>query len=476
MPALRRASRRARGPAIRSAPKLAEPGRLYSATDHGRPVLLAPDRFTPKQREGGWGPFAESFLRQNEAALSALDVRAEVSVGADGSILRLAPGGRAGAIPLRSAQTGHVVAGFVVRPRFGWAGVGSVFAETGWAAAPQFLELPLVPGSGREVPPWVLAGPVLARLEALLRSLRRGYEEKEALLRRPRGRILWGRYATEQLGRGHWDRLPCRYPDLDTDPRLKRTVRWALERIARDLVAVGGTDPVAASLAALALRLLERLPGVLPLIPRRDELRQALGGNQALGEALRRGIEAIAWIVDERGLGGGRELDGLAWQLELSRLWEGYVEAVVRRETAQVGGEVKSARLGQTTFPIRWSDPSHGSLGHLAPDLVIRRGRAVSIVDAKYKAHLAELDEHGWRQFVGDAREAHRADVHQALAYAALYDADELTATLAYPLRRETYDALRELGRDVSRASLTHGGRRVTVELRGLPFGAGAAR
>ena len=68
----------------------------------------------------------------------------EVSGGADGVVLRLAPGGRAGAIPLRSAQSGHVVGGFVVRPRFGWAGVGRVLTETGWHAGPEFIEEPLV--------------------------------------------------------------------------------------------------------------------------------------------------------------------------------------------------------------------------------------------------------------------------------------------------------------------------------------------
>lgn len=50
-----------------------------------------------------------------------------------------------------------------------------MLSQTGWAAAPSFLEGALVPGSGREVPPWVLAGPVLARLAELLDALRRGY-------------------------------------------------------------------------------------------------------------------------------------------------------------------------------------------------------------------------------------------------------------------------------------------------------------
>lgn len=42
-----------------------------------------------------------------------------------------------------------------------------------------------------------------------------------------------------------------------------------------------------------------------------------------------------------------------------------------------------------------------------------------------------------------DSREAHRADFHQVLASAALFDAAKMTVTLVYPLRRSTYEALR---------------------------------
>ncbi|HCJ10920.1 MAG TPA: hypothetical protein DHW14_07130, partial [Clostridiales bacterium] len=113
------------------------------------------------------------------------------------------------------------------------------------------------------------------------------------------------------------------------------------------------------------------------------------------------------------------------------------------------------------------------SLGHLVPDIVVRRGRSVQVIDAKYKAHLAELDEAGWRRFAEQTRQEHRADVHQVLAYAALYDAEEVTATLVYPLRPDTYQVLERRGAAVAHAELLHGGRTVRLELRGLPFGSG---
>ncbi|MBM3298444.1 MAG: hypothetical protein FJ012_11490 [Chloroflexi bacterium] len=298
-----------------------------------------------------------------------------------------------------------------------------------------------------------------------------GYREREEVLLQPRGDIVWGKYVRASLARGAWHHVPCRFPDLTADPTLRRHIRWALERIHRSLLAVGVSDLVALSLAAIAVRLIESLGDVVPLMPRKEELDRRVMGYRMLGETLRRGIEAISWIVDERGLGGRSASDGLPWVLHLEKLWEGYVESVYRKEAADSGGEVRVGRLGETVFPLNWSDPTHRTLGHLVPDIVIKKGRAIHLVDAKYKAHLTEVEESGWRQFEDETREAHRADLHQILAYASLYDAEEVIATLVYPLRYPTYAALRERNRDRSHAELFHGGRTVRLELRGLPFG-----
>jgi 5-methylcytosine-specific restriction endonuclease McrBC regulatory subunit McrC len=190
-----------------------------------------------------------------------------------------------------------------------------------------------------------------------------------------------------------------------------------------------------------------------------------------INTALREGLQALGWIADERGLGGGQEMDGLSWQLPLEILWERYVEAKLRDEVSREGGEISVGRLGQTVFPLQWSTATARSLTHLIPDIVIRRNRSIKIVDAKYKAHFAELDEHAWNRMTDDVREAHRADIHQVLAYSSLYEADEVTASLIYPLRQNTWEALRERRRDCAQAQLYHGNRKIKLELRGIPFG-----
>jgi len=251
-------------------------------------------------------------------------------------------------------------------------------------------------------------------------------------------------------------------------------VRWALHRVREDLAVVGGSDLVARLLVAHADKLIDLVRDVRPLAPSRSQLNSLVSGDRITEISLRRGLEALGWIVDERGLGGGREMDGLAWAAPLDSLWERYVEASVRKEASLQGGIVRVGRSRETLVPLDWSDPSHRSMGHLLPDIVVTYRDRIDIVDAKYKSHLAELDEQGWRAFTEDAREAHRADVHQILAYASLFEAPEVRAVLVYPLREQTWRILRDRGRDVSVAELFAGRRRVRLEMRGLPFGAAA--
>ncbi len=85
-----------------------EQQRLFSATDNGGPTTIPPEPFAPSSREPGWGPYAEPFIRLNQVALAALDARLQVTASSDGASVRIVPGGRVGAVPLRSAQTGHV--------------------------------------------------------------------------------------------------------------------------------------------------------------------------------------------------------------------------------------------------------------------------------------------------------------------------------------------------------------------------------
>ena len=481
MAAARHPSRRTKPGRVRPSPRSVEvhvgaaprSHTLLHAVDCGAPVVVDPGPYIAAAREPGWGAYLDGFLARNRPALQTLGLEPCVVAGRDGVRLELHPGLRAGAIPLRSAVSGQVAGGVVVSPRFGWPGVGRILAATGWGSGPEFLNLPLVPGSGREVPPWVLAGPVLRRLADLLSNLRPGYRERSEVRSQPRGQIQWPRYLAHQLPSGRWHQLPCRFSELDYDSRLRQAVRWTLERLRGDLGFAGGSDPVALALIGQIVHLLERVVDVTARRPHRGELDRNLGGGPMASLVLREGLRAMGWVVDERGLGGGRTSDGLAWSLPLEQLWERYVERLVRDEAARTGGRVRTGRLGETTIPVPWNDPTHRALGHLVPDFVVQRPDGIEIVDAKYKSHFADLDAVRWSAQTDEIQAAIRADIHQVLAYSATVEpTGHIRATLIYPVRRELFESLALVHRAESRAVISAGAKQVTLCLRAVAFGA----
>ena len=399
----------------------------------------------------------------------ALDVQPELVAKTSEIALRLRPGGVVGAVPLRTPDTRKVAGGVVVRPRFGWEGIGPLLQQIGWVASPRVLEMPLVPGSAREVPPWVLAGPMLQRLASLLREIRKGFRMHEEVRQAPRGQILWQRYVTEQMSHGAFHQVPCRFPELGPDALLQGYLRWGLERVHRSLVPYAVADLIARRLVEQAEGLLHALKDTGARAPDRRTLDQLMRGVGLPSAVLQRGLQALGWIVDERGLAGAAETDGLAWALPMHELFERWVEHVARTWARGFGGQVLAGRADETVVPIEWARGAHGSLRSLVPDLVVRHQDHVYVIDAKYKGHFQELDDARWLAFSQELRDEHRHDLHQVLAYASLFEGAEITAVLVYPMFERTWSRLAEHRRTVTQASLAGGGRRVHLALAGIP-------
>lgn len=73
------------------------------------------------------------------------------------------------------------------------------------------------------------------------------------------------------------------------------------------------------------------------------------------------GLQAIEWTVDERGLAGLSDLDGIAWSIPIDQFFEAWVETVIRKVAQRVGGRLKTGRLRETVSPLAWEPPYAGS-------------------------------------------------------------------------------------------------------------------
>ena len=421
---------------------------LIATTDHGQSAWV--NAAMLGVNGDGW---MEPFLTANRpflnrlAMTTAIDARGELRV-------RLTPGPRIGAVPLLSPTTHRVVAGLLVAPRFRWSALGAVLGDIGFVLEPSVGGAPMVPGSARSVPTWMLAAPVLRRIEALLRHQKRGFVDREEERCSPRGRVDWSDYATRRLSTGRWSSLRCRFPDPDDDPNLVAAVRWTLKRIRDDL------DNYRDSVPARLLRL--RASAIEALIGPGESRRPSAWDQPDVVGTVAEARQAMGWIAEERGLGGAKSLDGMSWELAIEQVWEAWVDHFISLLAPHCG--LIPIPAGQTTRSLNWRT-SLGSMRRLIPDGGLRGPGRTIWVDAKYKAHLQLLAQKGWSGLSEEVRDRHRADLHQALAYTALDDAALVDSILVYP----------QVDVDSSHApaiaTLPAGRRTVRLVLVGLPFG-----
>ncbi len=421
---------------------------LIQAVDHGPSVRL--DASAVGAAGDRW---VEPFLAANGRHLDRLAVSTAVDARG-GLALRLTPGPRIGAVPLLSPSTRRVAAGLLVAPRFRWSALGAVLGDIGFATEPCLGGTPLVPGSAREVPAWLLAAPVVRRLEALLRHRRRGFTDRDEVRQSPRGRVDWSRWARTHVPTGRWTSLPCHFAEPDDDPELMAAVRWTLGRLDDELAVF--REAVAARL--LRMRVADLRADVGPGKSRRPAVDHRAGGSGWIAEA----TQAMGWVAEERGLGGARALDGMSWDLPIDEVWEAWVDAFVADLAPRSG--LAALRRGTTTRRLNWATPT-SSMRMLVPDSGLRGPGRLVWVDAKYKAHLQLLAHRGWSGLTDATRDAHRADLHQALAYASLDDVDRVDSVLVYP---ELAPGERDRP---AVATVAAGRRRIRLILAGLPFG-----
>jgi 5-methylcytosine-specific restriction endonuclease McrBC regulatory subunit McrC len=460
--------------ALKGIAKIKRPERrMIVLPDQGAALKLTPSSLGLQSRDKSWNGFLDSFLRANGEYLKALDIDLSFSAGIDTVDLSLKANGIVGAVPLRAPDTHKTIGGIIVEPRFGWGSVGSIFASLGWSSTPELLSYPLVPGSAQQVPPWIIGGPIVTYLEKLLNYSLPAFREVEEVLSSPRGAIDWPKYAGNQLARGKAHLLPCKYSDLQPDYQLRRYIRWTLEKVASDLGGDINSDNAARSLWTRISFLLSKLNDVRPLLPERGQLDQLQRNMQRRDKVEELGFTAIKWVLDERGLAGNTDLDGLSWRIVMHELFENWVEQLVRRWAKEFGGRVSCARKHDSQSPIRWERSGVGSLSSLIPDVVVETADDTFIFDAKYKGFLEETEDLRWRDAQEMFKAEHRHDLHQVLAYASMYQTPRVTVALVYPTTFDNWTRLSERDRDVSMGTLDGPGRQIRLAIIAVPLEAG---
>ena len=172
---------------------------------------------------------------------------------------------------------------------------------------------------------------------------------------------------------------------------------------------------------------------------------------------LRRGLEAIEWTIDERGLAGLGDLQGLPWIMPMETFFEAWLETIGSFLVRKIGGNLKTGRRRETITPISWNPPFVGSQKYLLPDVIIEKENEIIILDAKYKEHWEEMNFNSWANLEEEIRERHREDLLQILAYSSVTDKKTITSCLIYPCKNTTWDSMISRERTFHKASLYAG-------------------
>jgi hypothetical protein len=246
---------------------------------------------------------ADQFVELNSNAFRELDLSVEPHYRNSNIDLDVRAGTYIGAIPLISPTTGKHDYGLVIRPRFDWPGIGPILGATGWRIIPSPLSMPSLPRSERGVPPWVLSTIVLFRLKLLLDQLQRRFEITREVRSSPRGTIDWTQYLHRQISHAKFLEVPCSFPELQKDKDLSAAIRFALEKQLHSLESQRTTGSFVLELIEICRRLIDLVRDVSPRAPLPTTLRLWQRGTLK-SEVFRRGVEAVEWTAEERGLAG----------------------------------------------------------------------------------------------------------------------------------------------------------------------------
>lgn len=410
----------------------------------------------------------ENFLAMNRGVLNDFGVRGQLG-GLRGNIgLWLETDTRIGALPLLSPSSAKPELGLVIEPRFSWSSTGDMLVGTGFRITPDILPLPrMVPNSDRQIPSWVLSATVLMRIEALIKQSSRRFEINEAVLSAPKGQVNWARYATNHWAQGQCLSIPCRFPDLLEDTKLRGVMHWTVLRHQDALRTQRGRH-------IAVLHLLQRCEALLtqlrPFAPRQPETGWRPANNNLNSDVFRKGLEAIHWTVDERGLGGTSDLAGLPWRMDMATFFEAWIESIAEATAKRFQAKLTAGRRHETLVRLNWQPQRLGTQRALIPDVVLQRADVTLVIDAKYKRHAQLVGYGGYGKGEHDWQTQHREDLLQVLAYSSLFDTQRVVACLAYPTAHDQWQLLREQGRVMSRATVRHGLRQIEIALVAVPM------
>jgi hypothetical protein len=431
--------------------------------------FLLSKKIDPRYKSSTAARLYKQFENMNRSIFYLFGIKLNQDFDGNELKLHLNTGIKVGSVPLLSPVTNKYDYSLIVKPRFGWKGIGPLMSNTGWTILPEILKLPQLRISEKRIPPWVLSSIVINRIENLLKDLNRRFDFSENDLRSPKGKINWNLYVNERIPKAGFINIPCKYPDLRDDYKIRSAIHYTLIKQMQSLLTQRDSGYFVIQLVDLCNLLIQKVKNTPPEKPT-ENFFLFYSKNPLVNIHFKSGLEAIDWTVNEKGLSGLGDFNGLPWMMSMEQLFEAFIESICKKLMNEIGGQFKVGRKQETITPINWKPSYLGSQKYLLLDVVIEKEDSVIIFDAKYKDHWEDMNVERWVNLEEEIRERHRGDLLQILAYSTLFNKDKITCCLVYPCRKETYDSLTERRRLIHNAVINNSGRIINLKLTAIPL------
>ncbi len=244
------------------------------------------------------GRLSKQFINENRGILSSYDVEAFSSFDGREVTISFKTGTKIGAIPLLSPTSGKVDFGFIIKPRFQWSGIGPMLSYMGWKVIPKPLKLPIIPGTERKIPSWVLSSIILLRIHNLLGKLDRNFQIKEDDLQAPKGHVNWQKYATQRIPNAKFLSVPCRFPSLENNNELLSAIHYTLRKQLAGLETQRVAGIMVIKLLELCQEMISKVNKYKPRFPNSRTLKSWYQ-MPLKSHVFSNGLQAIEWTVDD---------------------------------------------------------------------------------------------------------------------------------------------------------------------------------
>ena len=349
------------------------------------------------------------FIRYNHQTLKFLDIDYEISTVS--KTLLLKPSLQIGCAPLISPQTGKPCGNLVVKSRFN-EDIAGVMTLIDGKIDIKYNPLLKLNSSSIAKPPMFLE--CLRYVDSFIENQKKHWQKFSNFSKielQPSSSTNWSKYAINSYDPSNSLKYPNKVNRLITDHPEWKMLMYVLSLSIKEIEALSTPQKIRQEYHQKLSRLKQTI--LSTDLPRVREIRKHAADPVSIKE-----LKDIANVILKN-----QRTQACAWTLDISELFERFVQYVFVQYAKRYGGHVCS----NPKFAIRGIKPEW-TLEYIEPDIILSFNNSAIIIDAKYKRHM--ITPRSSKQL----KEEFRKDLHQVLAYSSLLRQNKKSVILCYPM------------------------------------------